>query len=161
MRPAQGAIGKQPKLWPSTSGVTNRSSPSTVRATMRPPISGATASRAGPDSSVSTPRSFARRGSAQALDDRRVRLAAALAHGLEAQASSRRFQVVEHRGHQPHAARAEWVTDGDRPTPWVVPRRIGTELLRPHQRDGSEGLVALDRVELVDLHAGALEQLAR
>src|SRR5918994_216746 len=78
--------------------------------------------------------------SAQTLDHGGVRLAAALAHRLEAEAAARRLEVVEHRGHQAHAARAERVPDRDGAAARVVLRRVGPELLGPHERDGGERL---------------------
>ena len=47
------------------------------------------------------------------------------------------------------------------PPPRVEALHRVVELLLPHQRDGRERLVALDGVELVDLHAGPLHQLVR
>src|SRR5437868_12274003 len=98
--------------------------------------------------------------SAQPLDDGGVGHAAALAHGLEAVAAAAVLQAAEQRRHDAHAARAEGVADGNGAAPAVVSLGLRLELLRPHQSDGGEGLVALDGVELVDLHARALEHAA-
>ncbi len=76
-------------------------------------------------------------------------------------AAAGRFEVTEQAGHQRDARRAERMTERDRAAARVEALHRVVELLLPHQRDRGEGFVALDRVELVDLHAGALHQLVR
>jgi len=53
------------------------------------------------------------------------------------------------------------VTDGDGATPTVVALRIRLELLGPHESDGRKSLVAFHGIELIDLHAAALEEFPR
>ena len=54
-----------------------------------------------------------RRRQPEALDDRGVGHAAALAHGLQAVAAAGALELVEQRGHEPGARAAERVAEGD------------------------------------------------
>src|SRR5688500_15958623 len=59
------------------------------------------------------PANSTKKRSAQALDDRRVGHAAALAHGLQAPAAAGALELVEQCGHELGAGAAERVTEGD------------------------------------------------
>src|SRR5579862_2851722 len=83
-------------------------------------------------------------GLAEALDDRRVRHAAALAHRLEAVATSAALELVEERRHQAGTRAAERVTEGDRAAVHVHLAHVGVVLLLPRQHDRGERLVDLD-----------------
>ena len=72
-------------------------------------------------------------GSGDALDDGGVGHAAALAHGLQAVLDAFGRHVVDERGHQPGAGRAERVADGDGPAARVEPGRVGAGLGQPGQ----------------------------
>src|SRR6478752_1265346 len=50
----------------------------------------------------------------EALDDRRVRHTAALAHRLQAVAAAAALELVDERRHEPRPRTAERVTEGDR-----------------------------------------------
>src|SRR3954471_22190441 len=99
--------------------------------------------------------------SAQALDDRGVGHAAALAHRLETPAAAGALELVEQGGHQPATRAAERVPERDRAAIHVHLLHVRAVLLLPGQDDGRERLVDLDQVHLVDGHAGALEHLVR
>src|SRR5690554_7974807 len=88
----------------------------------------------------------------EALDDRDVRLTAALAHRLEAVAAARALKLVEHRHHELRAGCAEGMAEGDRAAVRVPLRHIRMKLLLPREDDGREGLVDLDMVKVRDLH---------
>src|ERR1700722_17168016 len=84
------------------------------------------------------------------FEDRRVGLAAAFAHGLQAVADAVVAHVVHQRGHQPGAAAAERVPDRDRAAVDVQRLGVGVELGQPGQRHRRERLVDLERADLVD-----------
>src|SRR3954465_6741383 len=67
----------------------------------------------------------------EALDDRHVGRAAALAHRLKAVASAGAFQRVQHGGEKLCAGGSQRVTKGNRPTTRVDLRRVGSRLLEP------------------------------
>src|SRR5690606_11406992 len=100
---------------------------------------------------------LARSELAEALDDGDVGLAAALAHGLEAVAAAGLLEVVEHRGHQASTGGAERVAESDGAAHRVHLRHVGVQLLLPGEHDRREGLVDLDRVDVVHREAGLLE----
>src|ERR1700761_5010820 len=90
------------------------------------------------------------RTSVQPLDDGAVGLASALTHRLVAVAAARGLQLIQQRAHQAHAAGPQRVADGDGTTTRVEALHVVGKLLLPHERNGRKGLVAFDRVELVD-----------
>src|SRR3954452_11758582 len=83
-----------------------------------PPVMATSAVRAGaPVPSTTVPPRITRSCTAsplQALDDGHVRLASTLAHGLQAVATARSLELVEHRGHEPRTGGPERVTERDR-----------------------------------------------
>ena len=68
--------------------------------------------------------------------------------------------MVQEGGGHADAGGPQGMADGDGAAPGVEAGAVGQELAGPHQGDGGEGLVALDGVELLDVHAGPGEQLA-
>ena len=88
-----------------------------------------------------------------ALDDRDVGLAAALAHRLQAVAAAGALELVQQRGHQPGAGRAERVAERDRAAVDVDLGEVGAGLLLPREHDRRERLVDLDEVDVVERHA--------
>ena len=103
---------------------------------------------------------FRRRGSAEALEDQRVRHAPGLAHGLQTVPAAGRLQLVEQRGEQPHSRGPERVAEGNGAAAGVDQGRVHVELGEPGQRDRRERLVDLHRVELAERKPAALEYLA-
>src|SRR6476620_2301663 len=97
--------------------------------------------------------------SVEPLDDGGVRHAAGLAHRLQPVAAAGLLEVVEQGRHEPGAGGAQRVAEGDRAAPRVELRVLDPELGLPGQRYGGEGLVDLERVDLVDGHSGAGERL--
>ena len=97
----------------------------------------------------------------EALDDRGVRHAAALAHGLQAESSADRVELVDEGSEQAGARRAESVPEGDRSSAWVESRGVRPELGGPGERHRRERLVDLVGVEVVDRESGALEDAPR
>src|SRR6202044_3546213 len=87
------------------------------------------------------------RSRSEPLDDRGVGHPAAFAHGLQAVAAAGGLKVVQQRGHQLGSGAAERVAQGDRAAARVEPVLVGTELLRPGQRDRRERLVDLVSVD--------------
>src|ERR1700684_4535379 len=87
------------------------------------------------------------------FENRRVGLAAALAHGLQAVADAVVTHVVHEGGHQPGAAAAQRVADRDRAAVDVQRLGIGAELGQPGQRHRGERLVDLERADIVDPQA--------
>ena len=67
----------------------------------------------------------------QPLDDRDVRLAAALAHRLQAVAAVRALELVEQRGHEPGAGGAERMPERDRAAVDVHLGEVGVRFLLP------------------------------
>src|ERR1700744_328597 len=90
-----------------------------------------------------------------------VGLAAALAHGLQPVPDAVCTHVVHERGHQPGAAATERVTERDRAAVGVQHLGVGTGLGQPGQRDRGERLVDLERPDLVDREAAAVQRLGR
>src|SRR6266700_8238210 len=88
------------------------------------------------------------RGS-QALNDRHVSLAAALAHREQAAPAAGADERVQQRGEEPRAGRAERVAKGDRATARVDPGEVRAGLALPGKHNRGERLVDLDQVDLV------------
>src|SRR5262245_62111482 len=86
-----------------------------------------------------------RRYRSEALEDRHVRLAAALAHGLEAVAAAGALQLGQQGGHQPGAGGAERVAEGDGAAVDVDLGVVGAGVLEPRHHHRGEGLVDLDQ----------------
>src|SRR5947199_3689851 len=82
------------------------------------------------------------------LDDGDVGLAAALAHRLQAVAAAGALELVQQRGHEPGAGRAERVAETDRTAVHVDLVEIGLRLSLPREQHGCERLVELDEVDL-------------
>src|SRR5574338_384505 len=95
------------------------------------------------------------------LQDRHVRLPAALAHRLQAVAAASALELGEQRRHEAPAGRADRVAERDRAAVHVHLREVRAELLLPGEDDARERLVDLDEVDLVELHAGLLQRVAR
>ena len=57
-------------------------------------------------------------------------------------------QFADQRGGKPRAAGTQRVADGDRAAVHVHLRRVDAELLDGEQRDGGEGLVDLEEVDV-------------
>src|SRR6476619_5965414 len=93
-------------------------------------------------------------GSAEALEDHGHALAAADAHGLEAELLVPALQAVEQRGGDPRAGGAERVALRDRAAVHVEPVEVDAQVLVRRDDLGREGLVDLDQVHVVDRHAG-------
>ncbi|MCO5556213.1 hypothetical protein L7F22_009759 [Adiantum nelumboides] len=102
---------------------------------------------------------------AEELEDGGVGLAAALAHGLQAVADAVVAHVVHERGHDPGAGAAERVAERDRAAVRVEPGGdvavVVGDVGQPGQRHRGEGLVDLERADLVQRQAGALQRLLR
>src|SRR5437764_4497306 len=92
------------------------------------------------------------------LDDHGVTLAAARADGGHAEPSAATAQLVRERHQDARAARPDRVPEGDRAAVDVHLRLVHAE--HPHRidRNGSERLVDLEQVDVVDLQAGLLER---
>src|SRR5205814_3205854 len=71
----------------------------------------------------------------EALDDRRVRHAAALAHGLQAEPAAAALELVDERRHQTRPRTTERVTEGDRAAVHVHLAHVGVVLLLPREHD--------------------------
>jgi MFS family permease len=98
----------------------------------------------------------------QPLDDGHVGHAAAFAHRLQAVALAALLQRVHQRGHQLGARAAQRMPQRNRAAIDVEPRpdRPPTSL-QPGHRHRGEGLVDLEQVDVVDLHAGLLQRALR
>src|SRR5918998_4189663 len=86
----------------------------------------------------------------QALDDRDVGLAAALAHRLQAVAAAGAFELGEQGGHQAGAGGAERVAEGDRAAVHVDLGEVGPGLPGPGEHHRGERLVDLHEVDVVE-----------
>src|SRR6266446_5666736 len=91
-----------------------------------------------------------RRGAphSQSLDDGHVRLAAALAHGLQAIARAAPFQLMKERRHEPGARRPERVPEGNRATVDVDPRGVRVQVALPGEHHRGEGFVDLNQIDV-------------
>jgi anti-sigma factor RsiW len=83
--------------------------------------------------------------SVQRLHDGDVGDAATLAHGLQAEALVVTLKRVDERGYQLRPGRTERVAERNGAAVDIEPRRIGTELLQPRQRNRRERLIDLVR----------------
>src|SRR3984957_10772979 len=101
---------------------------------------------------------WARAGRSEQLEDGGVGLAAALAHGLQAVPGAGGPHVVHERRHDPGAAAAEGVAEGDRAAVRVQPGRVGAGLRQPREGNRGEGLVDLEHPDVIDGQAAALER---
>jgi hypothetical protein len=97
----------------------------------------------------------------QEFQDGGVGLAAALAHGLQAVADAVVAHVVDHRRHQPGAAAAKRVTEGDRAAVGVELGRVGADVGQPGERHGRERLVDLEGADVGQAQAALVQGLAR
>src|SRR5690606_15722698 len=97
----------------------------------------------------------------ETFDDGGVGHARALAHRLQAVATTGGLEVVDEGRQQSGARRAERVTERDRAAPRVELGRVGTEFVGPGERHGRERLVDLVGVDVVDAQTGAGEDLLR
>src|SRR5262245_64681569 len=95
----------------------------------------------------------------EALEDGDVGLAAALAHRLEAVPAAGAVELVEQRGHETRARRAEWMAERDRAAVHVHLGEVEAGLLLPREHDRRKRLVDLDQVDVVGRQAGALERV--
>src|SRR5882762_2913265 len=95
------------------------------------------------------------------LDDGHVRLAAALAHGLQAITRSAPFQLVKERGHEPGARRPERVSEGNRATVDVDARRIRVQVALPGEHHRGEGFVDLDQIDVGELQSALRQRVLR
>src|SRR5690606_6656966 len=94
----------------------------------------------------------------ETLDDRHVGHAAAFAHGLQTPALAAVLQGVDERGHQLGARGAQRVAEGDGAAVDVQLVRVRAGGVQPGHRHRREGLVDLEQVDVVDLHARPLER---
>ena len=117
------------------------------------PAGSASPSRAARSSSAWPPHRLA-----EALDQHRLAHAAGDAHRLDPERAVERAQAVQQRGHDARAGHPERVAEGDRATERVE-LLVGDPELVPARNDlRRERLVDLHHIDVVDLHAGLLEQ---
>src|ERR1700722_15918510 len=93
------------------------------------------------------------------LEDGGVGLAAAFTPRLAAVTGAGGAHVVHQGGHDPGAAAAERVTEGDGAAVGVEPGRVGAGLGEPGERHGGEGLVDFEGADVADRQAAALQGL--
>src|SRR5207248_5433417 len=97
----------------------------------------------------------------QPLDDHGHALAAADAHGLETDGLVQRLQVVDEGGHDAGPGLAERVAQRDGAAVRVeLAVDVDADLVAHRQHLSRERLVQLDDVDVGDLHARRLEDLA-
>src|SRR3712207_1751461 len=87
------------------------------------------------------------------VQDQRVALTAAAAQRGGTHATTAAAQLQRHVQHDPGAAHADRVAEGDGAAVGVHLLGVDPELLRGDQRDGGEGLVELDQVEVLRVDA--------
>src|SRR5271165_7668840 len=97
----------------------------------------------------------------EALDDRDVGGAAALAHRLQAVAAADALELVEHRREQLGPGGPERMPERDRAAVRVDLLGVGLDVLEPGHDNRGEGLVDLHDVDVVDRQAGLLQCKAR
>src|SRR5260221_9825135 len=102
----------------------------------------------------------ARRTALDALEDRRDPLTAADAERREPVLALPLAELGDEREREPRARRAEWMPERDRAAVHIRLVAVEAELLLDCQVLRREGLVDLDDVHLLDLHACALQRLA-
>ena len=76
-----------------------------------------------------------KQGYSEPLDDGDVGLTAAFAHGLQAVALARALELMEHRGHQAGAGRAEGVAKRDGAAVHVGLGVVVSDVLQPGEDD--------------------------
>src|SRR5581483_9181965 len=96
----------------------------------------------------------------RALEERRLTLADADAERRDAVPAAAPAQLVQQGDDETRPAHAERVPDRDRAAVDVHLRLVEAELANDGERLRRERLVELDEVDLVERHAGALEELA-
>src|SRR5215469_2478262 len=101
------------------------------------------------------------RDGSKALDDGGVRLAAALAHGLEAVAAAGALKLVQQLGGQHRAGRAERMAERDGAAVHVGLLQGRTGVRRPGDEHRRERLVDLEGVDVVNLQPGPGQRLLR
>src|SRR5262249_21658460 len=94
------------------------------------------------------------------VENRRGPLPEADAHGGQPVAHVALFHLVEQRGEQPAARRAEGVTRRARPAVHVGPIERSAQLLGPGERHAGERLVDLEQADVPERQPGAGEHLA-
>src|SRR5947207_3722961 len=93
------------------------------------------------------------------LNERARAEAAPAAHRHEADLLVGALELVQQRRDQPRAGRPERMAQGDRAAVHVDLVHVRLELATPGRDHRGEGLVDLDQIDVVDLHAVALEDL--
>src|SRR5204863_7781976 len=84
----------------------------------------------------------------------------AAAHRHEADLLVGALELVQQGGDQARAGRAERVAEGHRPAVDVDAVHVGVQFAPPGGDHGGERLVDLDQVDVLDLHAVALQDFA-
>src|SRR3954449_3948762 len=120
---------------------------------MRPPsefVSGNASAASGPNDCLSewAYPDPADHPESEPLDDRHVRLPPAFTHRLHPVPPTGPLELVEQRGHEPHAGGTERVAERDGAAVDVHLVEVGAGLLLPGEHDGCEGFVDLDEVHL-------------
>src|SRR3954468_7679942 len=98
-------------------------------------------------------------GVLDALDERPRAQPAAAAHGHESDLLVGALELVQQRGDQPRAGRAERMADGHRAAVDVDAVHVRVVLALPCRHDRRERLVDLDQVDVIDRHLVAVEDL--
>ena len=96
-------------------------------------------------------------GVQQTLDDGHVGQATAFAHGLKAIATAPALEGVDQGGHQLGARGTEGVAQGDGAAIDVQLVGVDPEALQGGDRDGGEGFIDFEDVDVLDLHASLLQ----
>src|SRR4051812_24839305 len=99
-------------------------------------------------------------GGSDPLDEGAGTQTATAAHGDEPVAVAGAGQLVDGLGDQEATGATQRMAQGDGAAVGVDAGHVRTQLARPGQHDGGEGLVDLEDVDVVDGEAGVLEQLA-
>src|SRR3546814_12647890 len=97
----------------------------------------------------------------EALYDGDVGLAAALAHGLQAVATTGALELGEEGGHEPCPRGPEGVAERDGAAVDVHLREVDVELALPCEDDRRERLVDLHEIDVVHRHPRLLDGVAR
>src|SRR3712207_9187517 len=87
------------------------------------------------------------------VQDQRVALPAPAAQRGGTHATAAAAQLQRHVEHDPGAAHADRVAEGDRAAVGVDLLRVDPELLRGDERDSGERLVELDQVEVLGVRS--------
>src|SRR6202790_5881772 len=91
------------------------------------------------------------------LDNSDVREAASFAHRLQAEALAARFERVDQRRHQLSPGAPEWMAERNAAPVWIDAHRICLGCLQPGHWNGSKRLIHLEQINVVDLHATAIQ----